>query len=260
MSFLLRLCLGLVVLVPSLVHAATLENPGDDLSYSGIGVISGWKCEANGSLTARFFDADMMPVGNPVPLVYGSERTDVRDAGACDSADVGFVAIWNWGNLSDGTYTAVAYDNDEEFARSTFTVTTLGTEFLTGASGECRVPDFPMPGETTTFEWNPNTQHLEAVSRDPSNDLGTCMVGLTVDRGEMCSGSINFNGQEIGFTFSVDANGRGCVEVEIGIGIDACFDTGEEFKSLLSTFGVSGASVTKNDDDSWTIDSFPSVL
>ena len=63
------------------------------------------------SLAARFIDEEMMPVGNPVPLVYGSERTDVRDAGACDSADVGFVAIWNWGNLSDGTYTAMAYDN-----------------------------------------------------------------------------------------------------------------------------------------------------
>ena len=146
----------------------------------------------------------------------------MSSTGAYDSADTdnGFVSIWNWGNLSHGTYTAVAYDNDEEFAESTFTVTTLGTEFLTGASGECRVPDFPTPGETTTFEWNQNTQHLEAVSRDPSDDLGTCRVGLTVDRGEMCSGSINFNGREIGFTFSVDANGRGCVEVEVGMGID----------------------------------------
>ena len=67
MSFLLRLCLGFVVLIPSLVHAATLENPGDDLSYSGIGVVSGWKCEANGSLTVSFFDEDMMPVGDPLP-------------------------------------------------------------------------------------------------------------------------------------------------------------------------------------------------
>ncbi len=257
MSFLLRLCLGLIVLVPSLVHAATLENPGDDLSYSGIGVISGWKCEANGSLTARFFDADMMPVGNPVPLAYLNERSDT--SGVCGDTDNGFVSIWNWGNLSDGTYTAVAYDNDEEFARSTFTVTTLGTEFLTGASGECRVPNFPTPGETTTFEWNQNTQHLEAVSRESSYDLGTCRVGLTVDRGEMCSGSINFGGREIGFTFSVDADGRGCVEAEIGIDIP-CVDTGEEFENFLSIFGVSGASITRNADDSWTINSFPSIL
>ncbi len=56
----------------------------------------------------------------------GTERTDVLNAGACDSADVGFVAIWNWGNLGgDGTYTAIVYDNAVEFARSTFTATTL---------------------------------------------------------------------------------------------------------------------------------------
>ena len=256
MSFLLRLCLGLIVLVPSLVHAATLENPGNDLSYSGIGVISGWKCEANGSLTVRFFDADMMPVGNPVPLVYLNERSDT--SGVCGDTDNGFVSIWNWGNLSDGTYTAVAYDNDEEFDREYV----HGDDPRDGVSDRSKwrmpVPDFPTPGETTTFEWNQNTQHLEAVSRDPFDDLGTCRVGLTVDRGEMCSGSINFGGRETGFTFSVDADGRGCVEAEVGQ--IPCFDTGEEFESLLSFFEVSGASITRNDDGSWTIDSFPSVL
>ena len=88
-SFLLHLCLGLMVLAPSLVYAASLENPSGGLFYSGIGVISGWKCEANGELTVRFNG------GEPIPLIYGSERPDVRDAGACPSADVGFVAIWN---------------------------------------------------------------------------------------------------------------------------------------------------------------------
>ena len=201
MSFSLRLCLGLIILLPSLAQAATLGNPSNNLSYSGVGVVSGWKCEANGSLTARFFDEDMMPLGDPLPLVYGTERTDVLEAGACDSANVGFVAIWNWGNLSDGTYTALAYDDDVEFARSTFTVTTFGTAFLTGASGECRLPDFPMPGETTTFAWNQATQHLEAVSREPSIDIDACIEALTVESGAMCNGSIYFTtplGEKIG--------------------------------------------------------------
>ena len=188
MSFLLRLCLGLMVLVPSLAHAATLENPGNNLSYSGVGVVSGWKCEANGSLTVSFFDEDMMPVGDPLPLAYLNERSDT--AGVCGDTNNGFVAIWNWGNLSDGTYTAVVSDDDGEFDRSTFEVVTFGTDFLRDASAECRVPDFPMAGETTTFEWNQGTQHLEAVSRGLSNDLGTCEEGLTVEPGEMCSGSL----------------------------------------------------------------------
>ena len=64
-----------------------------------------------------------------MPLAYGNERADVRNAGACRSAQVGFVSIMNWGNLGDGTHTAVAYDNGVEFARSTFTVATTGEPY-----------------------------------------------------------------------------------------------------------------------------------
>ena len=164
-SFLLCLYLGLVVLAPTLAHAAVLGNPGNGRFYSGIGVISGWKCQADGEITVEFLnDAGARMVinegrtSNPVPMLYGSERPDVRDAGACASADVGFVAIWNWGELGDGTYTAVAYDNDVEFARNTFTVTTFGTNFLTGASGRFRARDFPDPGVNTLLRWNQNVQ------------------------------------------------------------------------------------------------------
>ncbi len=254
MSFLLRL-FGFVVLLPSLAHAATLGIPGDGAKLSGVSVISGWKCEAEGDLTIVFNDD-----GTHIPLLYGTERTDVRANGQClenDHDNVGFVAIWNWGNLSDGEHTAVAYDNGVEFDRSTFTVTTPGEAFLTGASKQVTVDDFPNPGDTTVLEWNQGTQHFEIVDFMGSGPF-ECMEGLTLHPGEMCSGSINFSGQEIGFTFTVDADGQGCVEVDIGISIP-CFDTGEAFENTLSTFGVSGAAVTRNDDDSWTIHSFPDL-
>ena len=289
-----------------------------------------------------------MPVGDPIPMVYYNERPDTERS--CGDKDNGFVSIWNWGLLNDGSYTAIASDDDGEFDRSTFSVTTFGTAYLEGASGECRVPDFPMPGESTTFEWNESTQHLEAVSLDaacmeeltlesgeicsssiplttplgeisfsfdffvdtdgqgcisggtpidgcypdtdslpaeldevgisimkntdgswtidtfpsielelPTGDLGECRVGLTVGPGAMCNSSINLAGQEIGFIFTVEADGQGCVEPEIDIEIP-CFNTAEEFENTLSVFGVSGASVTKNDDGSWTINSFPTEL
>ncbi len=171
MYSLIRICIVFALLAPSLAHTATLENPGDGLNYSGIGVISGWKCKANGDLTIRFYG------GDPIPLLYGNERTDVLDAGACGDADVGFVAIWNWGNLDDGEHTAVAYDNGVEFARSTFTVVTLGEPFVRGASAQVSVPDFPATGETSTFAWNQSTQHLElemtreGVGPENLNDL-----------------------------------------------------------------------------------------
>ena len=161
MSFLLRLSLGLILLIPSLVHAAVLENPGTGLPYSGVGVISGWKCEAEGALTIVFNED-----GKHIPLLYGSERTDVRNAGACRDVNVGFVALWNWAELGEGSHTAVAYDNGKEFARSTFTVATLGEAFVVGTSGECTIENFPQPGESATFAWNQATQHLELVPEE----------------------------------------------------------------------------------------------
>ena len=148
------LCLGLVVLAPALAQAASLENPSGGLFYSGVGVISGWKCEANGELTVRFNG------GEPIPLIYGSERPDVLDAGACASADVGFVAIYNWARLRDGSHTAVAYDDGMEFARGTFQTTRLvaDQDFVTGLSGRFRARDFPDPGVNVLLRWNQNVQ------------------------------------------------------------------------------------------------------
>ena len=158
MSVLLRLCFGFLILAPALAHAATLENPANGSFYSGIGVISGWKCDANGPLTVRFND------GDAIPLAYLNERGDT--AGICGDTNNGFVAIMNWALLGDGTHTAVVYDNGVEFARSTFTVATTGEPYVTGAEGECRVPNFPAPGETMPFAWNEATQHLEMVGDD----------------------------------------------------------------------------------------------
>ena len=158
MSTLLRFWIVCLLLASSPAAAATLDIPGHGTTLSGIGVISGWKCEAQGDLTIRFNGGDL------IPLLYGSARDDVRDAGACPDADVGFVAIWNWGNLDDGEHTAVVYDDGVEFARSTFRVVTTGEAFRTDLEGECTIPHFPDPGDTARFVWNTGTQHLEMVS------------------------------------------------------------------------------------------------
>ena len=268
-SFLLRLCLGLTVLVPSLAHAQSagvLEIPGNGTTVSGIGVISGWKCQAAGEITVEFLNAAGERIvinegrtSNPVPMLYGSERPDIRENGAClgnDHDNVGFVAIWNWGELDDGTYTAVAYDNDVEFDRNTFIVTTFGTDFLREAITQVSIPDFPTPGETTTFQWNEATQHLEAVSRDPA-----CRETLTMNPGETCRGSIPLEldtsrlGEiNTGFTFSVEAEGRGCISISGIPALNYCYSA-----SLPDVLDDIEISVIRNADGSWTIDDFPLV-
>ena len=98
--------LVLVVLAAAPSWAAVLGNPSNGRLYSSIGVISGWKCEADGDLTLVFNDD-----GKHIPLVYGTERNDVRRNGQCldnDHDKVGFVAIWNWAVLGDGEHEAVA--------------------------------------------------------------------------------------------------------------------------------------------------------
>ncbi len=137
------------------IHAATLDIPAPRSTLSGIGVVSGWKCDA-GDLTVRFDG------GPPIPLLYGAHRMDVRAAGACDHAHAGFVSIMNWGNLGDGAHTAVAYDDGVEFARSRFRVMTPRYAFTPPhVQGECIADDFPEPGDTSRFLWDRTTQHME---------------------------------------------------------------------------------------------------
>lgn len=151
----LRRCLGMVLLAPSLTQAAVLEIPGDGDKLSGIGVISGWKCEAEGDITIRFND------GDSIPATYGFPRDDTRTRCGDDDGNNGFYSFFNWALLDDGQHTAVAYDNGKKFASSTFEVTTLGEEFVENAYARLRVPNFPSPGEEAWFEWNQATQHLE---------------------------------------------------------------------------------------------------
>ena len=166
MSSLLRLCMTLCVVAPALAYSTVLENPSNGLAYSGIGVVSGWKCESAGPLTVRFHDAAMTPLGDVIPLAYRNERPDT--AGVCGDTNNGFVAIWNWANLGDGTYTAVVDDNGVEFGRSTFTVTTLGEAFSPAYGAECTIDDFPSSGESARFAWNQATQGLVLIPEPPA--------------------------------------------------------------------------------------------
>lgn len=159
-----------LLLFASPLSAATLDVPRSHATLSGIGVIHGWKCTA-GRLTVRFDG------GAPLPLLYGAQRKDVQQAGACSRANVGFVSIMNWSELSDGVHTAVVYDNGVEFARSTFTVVTPGMAFYTGG-GECVVPDFPDFNQEARFRWDFSTQHMELAGIGDMGD-GDDLAGVS---------------------------------------------------------------------------------
>ena len=131
-----------------------LENPGPDSFQSGVGVLSGWVCEAevveielNGVAQSAAYSA-----------AYGTERLDTESV--CGDTDNGFGLLFNWNRLDDGEHEVVAFVDGVELGRATVTVTTLGEEFLRGAAGECEVADFPTLGERVTLVWQQNQQNF----------------------------------------------------------------------------------------------------
>ena len=128
-----------------------LENPGPHSFQSGVGVLSGWVCDAE---TVEIEIAEL-----PAQVAgYGTERLDT--AGVCGDTDNGFGLLFNWNRLEDGEHTVVAYVDGVELAQAAVTVTTLGQEFVYDVVGTCEAEDFPRVGERVTLVWQQNSQNF----------------------------------------------------------------------------------------------------
>ena len=132
-----------------------LENPGPGSFQSGLGVLSGWVCDAGEiqiEIETERGDSERQVAA------YGTERLDT--AGVCGDTDNGFGLLFNWNRLGDGVHTVRAFADGVEFGRATFTVTTLGEEFLVGVQGETIVTDFPRTGKDIRLMWQQNLQNF----------------------------------------------------------------------------------------------------
>ena len=127
-----------------------LENPGAASFQSGVGVLSGWVCEAE--------VVEIALNGVPQEAAYGTERLDT--AGVCGDTDNGFGLLFNWNLLRDGEHEVVAFVDGVELGRASVTVTTLGQEFLRDVTGTCEAEDFPTLGERVTLVWQQNSQNF----------------------------------------------------------------------------------------------------
>jgi hypothetical protein len=127
-----------------------LENPPPGGFVSGINILSGWVC-----LAGR---VDLLVDGVPIRAIYGSPRADTSSV--CGDDNNGFVLLTNWNDLSNGSHTIAALADGVEFARSTFTTTSLGQEFLHGASGRFTIP---FNGRNVTIEWQESSQNFVIV-------------------------------------------------------------------------------------------------
>ena len=151
---------------PSTTPQANLESPQQSSFESGIGLIRGWVCEA-GVVEIQFDGQSRQQVA------YGTTRNDT--VANCGDANNGFGFTGNWNKLGTGVHTVRAFADGAEFASATFTVTTLGVEFLRGASGEYTLPNFPQAGNNVTVRWAEPHQNFVIVgaSRNPASAQST---------------------------------------------------------------------------------------
>ena len=133
----------------------TLESPTPGDTLTGIGVISGWACQAQ-RLTVRFDGAEP-----DIPILYGSSREDTR--ATCGTANTGFALLFNWNILGAGDHTLkLSVDGRVRLSR-TITVVDYGEEVLKGADGEWTLEDWPRRGVDTVVGWSEARQNIGIV-------------------------------------------------------------------------------------------------
>ena len=138
-----------------------LENPAPDSPQSGIGLVSGWVCDAE-EVIIEFEFADGRTLRSPAAV--GTLRSDT--VGVCGHDKTGFSLLWNWNILGDGAHTVKAFAEGHLLGAHDITVTTLGLgDFPRGLSGEYVVQGFPAAGKSTPLEWSQTRQNFSIASQ-----------------------------------------------------------------------------------------------
>ena len=160
-----RKCRGLLIIaavVPALAAAAPayLENPQPGAPLSGIGVITGWAC--NAQRVEGAFDG-----GAAFAIPAGSSRPDT--AVACGgAANSGFGFTFNWNNLAPGTHTLRVTADGAELATRSFVVVDLGGQWIDDRQQATTANDFPRSGQRTLLQWQAATQSF--IVKEVRND------------------------------------------------------------------------------------------
>mgnify|MGYP001224701147 CR=1 FL=1 len=95
---------------------------------------------------------------------YGANRADTEDI--CGDQNNGFSLLFNWNLLTYGEHTISGREDGIEFATTTFTVTTLDGEFMTGLSGVFVIAEFFEPGVNATIIRVQSLQNLGVIGTD----------------------------------------------------------------------------------------------
>ncbi|MBL8259094.1 MAG: hypothetical protein JNM60_04685 [Candidatus Competibacteraceae bacterium] len=147
-----------------------LENPQPSSYQSGITVISGWTCIPGANQATPEVGQVMLEIDGKTLLraSYGTSREDTRSD--CGDINNGFGLLVNMNSFGPGAHSVRALADGQEIGRASFTVTTLGSDYLRGASGTYRIPDFPATGQNVLISWQENLQNFVISARNVSAD------------------------------------------------------------------------------------------
>ena len=146
---------------------AQMESPQSGSFESGIGLIRGWVCQAE--IVAIQIDG-----GAIWQMAYGTARADTVET--CGDANNGFGYTINWNAVGDGVHNLRAFADGVEFANINFTVTTLGVEYLQGASAEYVLSGFPAPDNAILLRWSEFQQNFVIANANPDSTEPLAMV------------------------------------------------------------------------------------
>ena len=137
-----------------------LGNPTAGSIRSGIGLISGWVCDAT-KLEVSF------DKGQRLYVPYGSLRPDTESV--CGDTDNGFGLLWNFNELGAGRHFVTFYIDGQLVTQVEFNVVIPDTNFLRGVTGQGEI--LLSDGQRASVQWEETIQGftITKFSRDEEN-------------------------------------------------------------------------------------------
>src|SRR5437868_4976071 len=181
----LRYLIPLVVLAaaPTAQAAGNFENPPDPpTTASGIGLVSGWYCNA----TTIEIEID----GVRQPAAYGTDRPDTVNVCGGKRSN-GFGLLVNWGDYGPGQHSVRALADGVEFGSRTVTVPDLGASFLSGKAGSTVIDNFPSEGRRLLLEWREGLQSFVAKEVRAAPSIAGRWNGPNLEQRSNCNASQN---------------------------------------------------------------------
>lgn len=198
---LVLILLALLLFAPAARAQGMLGNPADMGEESGIGLVSGWHCNAT-VLEVQFDDYPLIEAS------YGTTREDTVPT--CGDDDNGFALLWNWNILGDGVHTVRVFADGVEFDSAVFEVNTLGEQFLRGLAPlqtELLALDI---GKEVEITWQESKQNF-VITRVEDADITMDLVLQVL--GGSWSGNWNAPGASGSLSMTIGDDGMGRVVV-----------------------------------------------